>query len=256
MPLKVPFSAAVHGDEIKVQVPRRATCDSCDGSGAAAGTERTTCTACRGAGQVRLQQGLFTIQTPCRRCAGAGSVVATPCDTCGGQGLVRETKELNVKVPAGVETGNRMRYRNEGEAGANGGPNGDLYIVLQVEDSELFERDGADLHLPLPIHYAQAVLGGTVDVPTLEGDESVDFKAGTQHGDTHIIRGQGLPRVGRKERGNLIIHFRIDVPRKVSKRERELLEELAEIGNAETRQGFFTRVKDFFDPKQAKSSEQ
>ncbi len=250
MRLSVPFEYAVHGGEERVQVPRTEECEPCEGSGAEPGTSVVTCPQCRGQGRVHHQQGLFTVQTTCPRCRGAGKAVDSPCKACRGAGAVEVEREVLVKIPPGVETGNRLRLRGEGENGANGGPIGDLYIHLQVEPSDLFERQGADLHLPLPLHFAQAALGAELTIPTLEGELTVDVPAGTQHGDKKRVRGEGLPNVNRKKaRGDLYIHYQIEIPKKLSKRERELLEELANEGDIEinAKHGFFDRIRDLFE---------
>lgn len=251
MRLSVPFEYAIHGGEQEVKVPRTSPCSRCDGDGAEPGTSASKCDTCGGMGRVRMSQGLFTVQTTCPKCRGRGSVVQSPCTQCRGKGQTRETSEVTVKVPPGVQTGNRIRYRGEGDPGRNGGPDGDLYILLQVEESEVFERDGADLHLALPVHYAQAALGGEVIIPTLDDEQTIKIPAGTQHGEVKRIQGQGLPRVnGRGAHGDLYIHFQIAVPKKLGSRERELLEELAEeVGvRANERHGVFDKIRDLFRP--------
>ena len=251
MRLRVPFEFAMHGGSRTIEVPRTKECDRCLGDGAEPGTKPERCPTCGGTGRVRMSQGLFTIQTSCNRCGGRGTIITSPCTKCHGKGQLREMHEVEVKVPPGVSSGNRMRYRGEGDPGRNGGPAGDLYILLEVEPSELFERDGADLHLALPIHYAQAALGGEVTIPTLDGEETVRIPAGTQHGDQKRLSGEGLPHVNRRRgRGDLYIHFTLSVPKNVRGRERELLEELAEFAGVDTRQrhGFFDRLKDLFKP--------
>ncbi len=248
--LGVPFTFAVHGGEKTVTIPVHDTCDTCDGSGAAPGTSPVSCATCGGAGQVRHSQGLFTIQTACPRCRGRGKVIETPCSSCHGRGRVERQKEVNVKVPAGVDTGNRLRVRAEGEPGANGGPPGDLYIRLVVESSDLFERDGRDLHLPLPIDFPTAALGGEVEIPTLDGTEKVAIKAGTQHGDVRRLRGEGLPAPNGGGRGDLYIHFRLEVPTKLSASQKELIAELAEVSGSSTagqKHGFFDRIREIFE---------
>jgi len=251
MRLVVPFEMAVHGGERKLDIPRDVPCSTCDGSGAEPGTKPAKCTTCDGRGQVRMQQGMFAVQTHCPRCRGRGTIIASPCKKCGGRGVEQKIGEVTVKIPPGVETGNRLRLRGEGEAGAKGGPAGDLFIQLEVEESDVFQRNGADLHLPLPIHFAQAALGAKLEIPTLTGTLAVEVPAGTQHGDNKKVRGEGLPRVNQKNaRGDLFIHFQVEVPKKLSKRERELLEQLAqEAGVAhDQRHGFFDRIRDIFQP--------
>lgn len=258
MRLGVPFEYAIHGGEQVLKVPRTSACGRCDGNGAEPGSSVSTCDTCGGAGRVRMSQGLFTVQTTCPRCKGAGKSIDKPCTKCSGKGQVREVSDVTVKVPPGVQSGNRIRYRGEGDPGRNGGPDGDLYILLEVEPSEVFERDGADLHLALPIPFAQAALGGDVIIPTLEDEERVSIAAGTQHGDVKRLTGQGLPHVNRRgARGDLYIHFQITVPKKLSGRERELLEELAEVSGVKTsaRHGFFDTIKELFRPPKPIPSE-
>lgn len=249
MRLQVPFEYAVHGGEKQVEVPRNLDCANCSGSGAAPGSSPQRCGGCAGSGRVHLRQGLFSVQSTCRQCGGAGQTIAEPCPECHGRGAIEERRDVTVKIPAGVETGNRLRLRGEGEAGSKGGPEGDLYIHLEVERSELFDRDGADLHMPLPIHYAQAALGTKIEVPTVNGTTTIEVKPGTQPSEVQRVRGEGLPRINRKNaNGDLYIHFRIEVPSKLSKRERELLEELAEEAgvHAKERSSVFDRVRDLF----------
>lgn len=248
MRMSVPFAFAVHGGTKDVQVPREAGCDACDGTGATEDTEKTTCETCRGAGQVRHQQGLFMIQSACRRCGGTGQILEDPCVKCDGQGRVRKREKIKVTIPAGVESGMRVRVRSKGNSGTNGGPPGDLYVVLEVESSDLFERNGADLHLKLEIDYTTAALGGTVHVPTLDGDEELKIEAGTQHGDVSRIRGEGLPQVNRGTKGDYYVHFAIRVPTKLTHREREILEELAEETGAQVdhKRNLFGKIRDLF----------
>ncbi|MCB9520980.1 MAG: molecular chaperone DnaJ [Myxococcales bacterium] len=249
--LQIPFETTVHGGEMRVDVRREVPCGTCEGSGAEPGTTPTKCNTCDGRGQVRHSQGLFTVQTTCPRCRGRGTMIASPCKACSGRGVELKTGEVLVKIPAGVETGNRLRLRGEGGPGAKGGPPGDLFILLEVEPSDVFQRDGADLHLPFPIHYAQAALGAELEIPSLEGTIKVEVPAGTQPGDTKRIRGEGLPRVGQRgARGDLFIHFLVEVPKKLGKRERELLEALAEevgVARAE-RHGIFDKIRELFQP--------
>ena len=249
MRMPVPFEFAVHGGEDKVTVPRNIECKPCSGSGAEPGSSSEQCEPCGGSGRVHLRQGLFSVQSTCRQCGGAGQTITDPCPECRGRGAIEERREVTVKIPAGVETGNRLRLRGEGEGGQNGGPAGDLYIHLEVERSELFDRDGADLHMPLPIHYAQAALGTEIEVPTVSGTTNVEVKPGTQPGEVLRVRGEGLPHVNRQSaRGDLYVHFHIEVPKKLGKRERELLEELAEEAGvtAKEHQSVFDRVRELF----------
>jgi len=258
MTVEVPFEFAVHGGETTVTVPRRKACGECDGTGAAGDAKPMACDACHGVGKIRHFQGFFTVESTCPKCRGRGQVVSNPCRPCNGGGLVRERAKVKVKVPAGVDTGNRLRIRGEGEAGRNDGPHGDLYIVLNVRESDVFLRDAADLHLEFPLPFPTAALGGTVHIPTLNGEQEVRIKAGSQHGDVIPLQGQGLPRVGRSaENGDLYVRLAIHVPTKLSKRQRELVEELAEELGASVREresGLFDRIKRAFSRSEEKSA--
>lgn len=247
--LQVPFEYAVHGGTATVKVPRSRRCTTCDGSGAKSGTRPASCTQCGGRGQVVLQQGLFRVQTACPRCKGRGTVIEHPCTTCKGSTEETIVHEVNVKVPPGVETGHRLRLSGNGNHGRNGGPAGDLYILLEVEPSDVFEREGANLHLPCDIDFTQAALGGTVEIPTTDGTREVTIAAGTQHGQTHLLRGVGLRHVNRDARGDLIVHFQIKVPRDLSTRQRELLTQLAEENGAKVKAahaGLFSKLASIF----------
>jgi molecular chaperone DnaJ len=248
MRMQVPFSYAVHGGERTVEVPREAECESCEGSGETEETTKTRCTQCGGSGQVRHQQGLFMIQSTCRSCSGSGQILENPCSKCDGAGRVRHREEIKVTIPAGVESGMRVRLRHKGNAGKNGGPPGDLYVVLQVEDSDIFERNGPDLHLELDIDFPTAALGGQVDVPTLNGDKEIKIEPGTQHGEIARIRNEGLPRVNRGTKGDFYVHFAVRVPEKLNKRQRELLEELAEEmgSDVDQKRNVFDKIRDLF----------
>ena len=251
MRVSVPFDIAVHGEERTVEVPREDPCRTCGGNGAEPGTRPTPCSTCGGLGQVRHSQGLFTVQTTCPRCRGAGTQIANKCKQCNGRGSTPIKKPVKVKVPAGIDTGQRLRVRGEGAAGANGGPAGDLFLLFQVEDSDVFHRDGADLHLELPIDFTVAALGGEVEIPTLTGTEEINVKPGTQPGDRIKLANRGLPVVQRSERGDLHIHFKVEIPRSINGEQRKLLEELRELnGHAKTsRPGFFDKLKELFEPR-------
>lgn len=231
--LELEFEDAVFGVSKTLTVPRHTECGACDGTGAADGTQRTTCPNCKGRGQVHHAQGFFTLTSTCPTCRGTGSVVENPCEVCHGAGIVEEVREVQVAIPPGVDDGTRLRLRGEGEAGRNGGPRGDLYVFLHVQPSRVFERDGANLHLRAPISFAQAALGGKLEVPTLEGTETIDVPPATQTGEQYVLRGLGIPRVNREGRGNLFVHFFVEVPRKLTKKQRELLQEFARESGVE-----------------------
>lgn len=227
--IELSFEEAVFGVSKEVDVPRHASCDGCEGSGAKPGSSPQTCTTCGGRGQIHHSQGFFTLQSTCPSCRGAGKVISDPCESCHGSGYTEEIKTVAVKVPPGVDDGTRLRIRSEGEAGRRGGPRGDLYVFLHVRESKVFQRDGADLHLKADISFVQAALGCTLEIPTLEGATQIEVKSGTQFGDTHVLRGEGIPRINRGGKGDLIVHFAVTVPTKLDTRQRELLEEFASV---------------------------
>ena len=227
--LDISFKQAALGSTVTIHIPRHKTCPECSGSGCADGTSRETCKQCGGAGQVRHTQGFFQISTPCPVCRGQGTIIAKPCPRCKGISLIEETRELAVKIPAGVDTGNRLRLRDEGEAGANGGPPGDLYVVISVEDDKTFARDGQNLFYIKDISFVQAALGDRVEVPTLGDPITMDVPAGTQHGEVFRIPDKGLPFPGRSETGDLLVEVRVKVPKRLNQRQEELLREFAEI---------------------------
>lgn len=249
--LRVPFRIAVHGGTETLRVPRSRTCGTCEGTGARPGTGRTTCTMCGGSGQIRRSQGLFVIQTTCPQCHGSGSMVESPCEDCNGRGIVRENAEVDVHIPRGVDSGVRLRLRGEGAAGVNGGPPGDLFVVLEVEPSDVFQRNGADLHLPLPIDFTVALLGGTLEIPTVDGEHhTLEIPAGVQPGQAIRLDGLGLPHLNRDRRGSLHVHLEVEIPRKLSRKERELIEELADLraANARKHTSVFDRIRSLFEP--------
>ncbi len=213
---------------LDLKIPRLENCGECSGSGAAAGSKKVTCNDCRGSGQIRVSQGFFNMQTTCPRCRGAGAFIDKPCKPCGGAGRVRDTRKLEVKIPAGMDNGTRLKVSGEGEAGKNGGPRGDLYVQVLLKKHDLFERNHEDVHCEWSIPYTTAVLGGVAAVPTLEKEQNLNVPAGTVPGRALKIEGAGIPFVRSPERrGDLYIHVQIEVPAKVSNREKELLQELA-----------------------------
>ncbi len=226
--LEITFEDAARGCEKHISVPRTVTCETCSGSGGKPGTSPETCSACGGAGQVRFQQGLFQIAKTCGHCNGEGKVNRSPCGTCRGSGRSRTMREIKVKVPAGVDNGSRLKLRGEGEAGQRGGPTGDLYVVLSVEEHPFFHRDGANLVCQRPVSMVDAALGAEVDVPTLDGVVKLKIPAGTQHGKVFRLSGKGVPdlRRGGSVRGDQYVAVQIEVPTKLSKKQRKLLEQL------------------------------
>jgi molecular chaperone DnaJ len=247
--LSVTFEEAVFGTEKEIVVPRTAACGECAGSGARKGTRPEKCGACNGRGQVTMQQGFFSVRRTCGRCGGTGQVVKEPCAHCSGSGHVRENRPLKVKIPPGVEDGTRLKLRGEGEAGASGGPAGDLFVVLTVPDHPFFVRDGADLFCEVPITFAQAALGAAIEVPTLAGKRNLTVPAGTASGHDFVMRGEGVASLSSGRRGNLVIRVLIEVPKKLTKRQKELLGEfqkLSEESPGPIASSFFEKVKEIF----------
>ncbi len=224
--LELSLEDAVRGTTVKIRVPTFTGCKTCGGSGAKKGTSPSTCTTCGGHGQVRMQQGFFSVQQTCPRCNGTGSIIGDPCGDCHGQGRIKEQKTLSVKVPAGVDTGDRIRLANEGEAGENGGPPGDLYVQIQVKEHPIFKRDDADLYCEVPISYATAALGGELEVPTLDGRVKLKVPEGTQTGKLFRMRGKGVKPVRDNAVGDLLCRVVVETPVKLSARQKELLREL------------------------------
>src|SRR5580658_4336151 len=224
--LQLELAQAVFGHQVEIEVAKLAECESCHGSGAAKGSAPVTCDTCGGAGQVRVSQGFFQLQQTCPRCRGSGSIIRNPCDSCLGQGRVRRTRKLAVKVPAGVDSGDRVRLSGEGEAGRNGGPPGDLYVEVQVRGHAIFEREGEHLSCEVPVSFATATLGGAVEVPTLEGDVSLKIPAETQSGRVFRLRDKGVKPVRGGARGDLFCRVVVETPVHLSAEQRELVKKL------------------------------
>ena len=247
--LKLEFEEAVFGVEKTVSVRRHETCDTCRGSGTAAGKSPVTCRTCGGHGQVRHQQGFFSIARTCSTCQGLGQVITDPCLQCRGQGRVLRQRTVEAKVPAGVEDGTRIRFTGLGEAGPVGGQPGDLYVVLQVKDHAFFEREGNDLHCAVPISLVQATLGDEITVPTLRGDQILKVPEGTQSGATIRVRNQGVPTLNGRGTGDLFVEVRVQTPSKLTKRQRELLQELGttlKVENNPQKSSLLGKVKEMF----------
>ena len=250
--LDLDLNQAVFGKTVELEVPKLAECETCLGTGAAKGSSPSACDTCGGSGQVRMSQGFFQLQQTCPRCRGTGTVVRNPCDTCLGQGRVRRTRTLSVKVPAGVDTGDRIRLAGEGEAGRNGGPAGDLYVEVQVREHAIFERDGEHLSCEVPVSFATAALGGTVSVPTLDGEVTIKVPAETQSGRVFRLKDKGVKPVRGGARGDLFCRVVIETPVQLGAAQRELIRQLEESlrGDSERHapraQGFFEGVKRFF----------
>jgi len=247
--LTLEFEEAVFGTESKVTVRRNETCEDCRGTGAAKGKAPVTCRSCNGQGQVRYQQGFFSIARTCPTCQGTGTVITDPCPKCKGQGRILKQRTIDAKVPAGVENGTRIRFSGLGESGTFGGPAGDLYIVLHVKEHPFFERDANDLHCVVPISFAQAAMGTEIRVPTLEGEQTLKIPEGTQSGATLRIKNKGVPVLNGHGKGDLFVEIHVQTPEKLTKRQRELLQELEStlaVDNKPHRRTLLGKVKDMF----------
>lgn len=250
--LEISLEDAARGTETKIRIPTMQECETCKGSGAKAGTSPTTCTTCNGQGQVRMQQGFFSIQQTCPRCHGTGKMIQSPCATCSGAGRVKKHKTLSVKIPAGVDDGDRIRLSGEGEHGVNGGPAGDLYVVVQITPHEVFTRDHNDLHCEMPISFTTAALGGEIDIPTLDGHAKIKIPSETQSGQTFRLRGKGIKGVRSASYGDLMCHVVVETPVKLTERQKEILRELEAINVADgdrhnpRAKGFMDKMRAFF----------
>ena len=250
--LEVSLEDAARGTETRIRIPAMEECATCKGSGAKPGTSPTSCPTCHGHGQVRMQQGFFSIQQTCPRCHGTGKIVASPCQTCGGAGRVKQHKTLAVKIPAGVDEGDRIRLSGEGEAGMNGGPSGDLYVVIHLKPHSVFTRDHNDLHCEMPISITTAALGGDIEIPTLDGYAKIKVPGATQTGQMFRLRGKGIKGVRSSGHGDLICHVSVETPVNLTSRQKELLQELEAIiqkdnGRHNPRaKSWMDKVKEFF----------
>ena len=254
--LEIPFEESAKGAETSIQIPRQETCESCNGSGAAPGSKATTCPQCHGRGQLRYQQGFFTVARTCGQCRGTGQVIAKPCQTCHGAGRVQKQRKITVRIPAGIATGQRLRLSGEGEAGPNGGSAGDLYVVVHVQEHPFFQREGNDLYCEIPLNFPTLALGGEIMIPTLDGEEAFAVPEGTQSGQTFRVRGKGMPDVTGRGRGDLLVTVKVVTPKKLTKEQRKLLEQLSSALPKEQfdptprddheDKGLFDRVKDIF----------
>ena len=247
--LRVSLEDAFSGKQTVINVPGSTACDRCNGTGAAGGAEPTTCPTCSGMGKVRAQQGFFTIERSCPTCGGRGQTIKDPCTGCSGQGRVQKDRSLNVNIPPGVETGTRIRLAGEGEAGLRGGPSGDLYIFIHVDDHEIFERDGQNLYCRIPVPMTTAALGGDIEAPTIDGGRSkVKVPVGVQTGKQMRLRGKGMPALRGAGAGDLYIELAVETPVNLTARQKELLKEFGEIGQDNNPEGndFFSKVKSFW----------
>lgn len=255
--LEITFEEAARGAETAVQIPRQENCETCHGSGAAPGSSPTVCQQCRGQGQVRFQQGFFTVARTCPQCRGAGKVISKPCQACRGAGRVAHERKITVKIPAGIATGQQLRLQGEGEAGFAGGPAGHLFVVVHVQEHEFFRRDGMNLFCEIPVNFTTVALGGEIQVPTLDGTDNVKVPEGTQTGTTLRLRGKGMPDVNGRGRGDLFATVQVLTPKKLTKEQRGLLVQLAKLlpkekfeprarEDQQDERNLFDRVKDMF----------
>lgn len=248
--LEISFEEAINGKEAKLKIPRWEVCGTCHGTGAKSEQSIKPCSACRGAGQIRLQQGFFTINRTCGQCQGSGQTIADPCKACRGQRRVHKERILSVTIPAGVESGMRLRLSHEGEHGMNGGPPGDLYVALTVKPHSHFVRKGQDILYDLPLHFVTATLGGRVEVPTLDGNSMVKIPEGIQHDQILRLKGLGSPGLKSRARGDQLIRIKIQIPTKLTSQQRELLiafAEESELATDNQGEGLFDKVKNLFD---------
>jgi len=250
--MEITLEEAAHGKETQIRIPAYEACEACKGSGAKPGTSPITCTTCHGNGQVQMRQGFFSIQQTCPTCHGSGKIIPEPCETCHGQGRIKKNKTLEVKIPAGINEGMRIRSSGNGEPGPNNGPNGDLYIEIRIKQHDIFERDGDDLHCKVPVGMTSAALGGTVEVPTLGGRAEIDLPEGTQHGKTFRLRGKGIKGVRSSYPGDLYCHVTVETPIKLTEHQKRLMKELDEgfrkagDRHSPTAKTWSDRVKDLF----------
>jgi len=250
--LEITLEQAAFGTETKIRIPTMEECEPCKGTGAKAGTQPKTCPTCQGSGQVRLQQGFFSIQQTCPKCHGTGRFIAEPCNSCHGAGRVKQHKTLAVKIPAGVDEGDRIRLSGEGEHGVNGGPSGDLYVQIHLKSHAVFQREQNDLHCEMPISFTTAALGGEIEIPTLDAVAKIKIPAETQSGKTFRLRGKGIKGVHSHAHGDLLCHVVVETPIHLTERQKELLRELEESSRENAAhhnpraKSWMDRVRDFF----------
>ena len=255
--LEITFEESARGAETTILIPRQESCETCHGTGAAAGSTPTTCPQCRGQGQLRTQQGFFTVARTCPQCRGAGRVITTPCVTCHGAGRVARERKIKVKIPPGIATGQQLRVQGEGEGGSAGGPAGDLFVAVHVQEHDFFRRDGVNLFCEIPVNFTTLALGGEIHVQTLDGIEKVKVPEGTQTGTTLRLRGKGMPDVSGRGKGDLFATVQVLTPKKLTREQRALLDQLAKVLPAEEfeprpredqqdERNLFDRVKDMF----------
>lgn len=250
--LEVEFEQAANGWETEVQFPKRTTCETCSGSGAKPGTEPSTCASCGGAGQVRMQQGFFSISRPCPSCGGRGKIIKSPCSTCSGSGQTNRSHTLKITLPAGIDDGQRLRLQGEGEAGVEGGPAGDLYVVVHIKPHPIFKREEDNVIVEMPISFGQAALGAEVEVPTLSGRVGLKIPSGTQPGTVFRLRDKGIPHLGGVGRGHQYVKVSVEVPKNLTREQKELIAQFDKSccesrgKNLPESEGFWGKVKQFF----------
>jgi len=251
--LEVTLEEAARGAQKQIRIPTMQECETCKGSGAKPGTSASTCQTCAGHGQVRMQQGFFSIQQTCPRCHGSGKQITSPCNSCHGAGRTKQHKTLEIKIPAGIDTGMRLRHSGHGEAGSNGAPSGDLYVEIHIKPHNVFQREGDDLHCEMPISFCTAALGGEIEIPTLDGKASIKIPAETQSGKVFRLRGKGIKGMRTNANGDLHCHVIIETPSKLTERQKELLNEFEHISQQDSdrhsprAKSWMSKVKEFFD---------
>lgn len=254
--IKITFMEAVHGVNREVEVTKKETCWTCEGIGARPGHKPQVCPTCQGRGQVIRSQGFFQVSTTCSRCNGSGQIITDPCNDCHGEGLINRSKRVSVRIPAGVDTGSRMRLSGEGEGGRRGGPSGDLYVVIHVDEHEYFQRDGQTIYLRLPVSMARAALGCDAEVPTIHGTAKLKIPAGTQSGERFSLRGEGVPSLRGGGKGEMVVEIQVQTPTKLTKEQKELLRQFDELSMAaHEEEGFFSRLFHGHLGKQKKKAE-
>ena len=250
--MEISLEEAANGKDAQIRIPTWDNCETCKGSGAKPGTSAKTCTSCNGQGTVHMRQGFFSIQQTCPQCRGAGKVIPDPCITCSGAGKIKRQKTLEVKIPAGIAEGMRIRSAGNGEPGTNGGPTGDLYIEIRIKEHDIFERDGDDLHCTVPVPLTTVALGGVIEVPTLGGKAEIELPEGTQHGKTFRLRGKGIKGLRSSYPGDLYCHVQVETPIKLTENQRKLMKELDESlrkggeKHSPNAKSWTDRVKDLF----------
>lgn len=244
--LDMTLEESAFGSEKEIRVPRWENCSACSGSGSKPGKGPVTCSHCKGTGHVRFQQGFFSVSKSCGACHGTGRIITDPCPACKGNGKVKNVHNIHVKVPAGVDSGSRLRMSGEGEPGAHGGPPGDLYIIIDIKEHMVFVRRGNDIYCAMSITFPQAVMGAEIEVPTLEGTANLKIPPGTPSGKAFHMRGKGIPRLGGHGKGDEVVVVNIEVPKQITPRQKELLEEFAQINGDKTSKTFKDKLKDIF----------